>query len=109
MTTGKPLLSLPPSCMLGAQTIENVSSLEILGVTISSDLNINLHAEKRIQACRKAMFSLSTLGYSSNGLAASTKTYLWKSIGLPTLSYGLETQYIIEKNIQRIESAQNPV
>ena len=106
MTAGKQILNSVPQFLLGANHIDNVHSLDILGVTICSDLNIAKHIEKRFQACRKSMYNLSSVGYSNTGLSAQTKSYLWKAVGLPTLTYGTETQYINNVCMRKIESTQ---
>ena len=106
MAIGKQLLKSQPTCYLGNDIIEYSSSLEILGITFTPDLKSTAHVDKRVKACRKSMFNLSSVGYSPTGLTPATKTYLWKTTGLPTLCYGLETQYINKGAAYQIESTQ---
>lgn len=95
-----------PKWSLGKETIENVCELEILGTLFNKDLVYSKNADMRIQACRKAMFSLNELGCCYPGLNSDVKIYLWKSIGLPTLTYGLEAVHCGKPIIKRLESFQ---
>ena len=97
---------IAPTWLLGTQKIENVSELEILGTVFTNDLNYTKHAELRIQACRKAMYGLNEMGCCYPGLSSDVKIYLWKSIGLPTLLYGLEAINLRKLVSTKLESCQ---
>ena len=53
-----------------------------------------------------SMYSLNSSGYSANGLPAKTKVYRWKSVGLPTLTYGQESLHVCKTALHRLESTQ---
>jgi retron-type reverse transcriptase len=105
MINGK-LFKTAPQWLLGEQEIEIVNELEILGCCFDNKLSGNYHIEKRIQACRKAMYSLSEIGCCYPGLSSDVKTHLWKSIGQPTLLYGLDSMYINGANLKRLNTTQ---
>ena len=65
-------------------------SIEILGTVFSSSSSSNLHVNKRVQACRRAMYDLTPVGCCYPGLSTDVKAHFYKSIGLPSLLYGIE-------------------
>lgn len=95
-----------PTWLLGRQEIDIVDELEILGCCFDNKVSGNKHVEKRIQACRKSMYSLSEIGCCYPGLNSNVKTHLWKSIGQPTLLYGLDSMCINGANIKRLDTTQ---
>jgi hypothetical protein len=48
---------------------------------------------------RRSVFSFSAAGRRYPGLSTSTKTLLWKTIGAPSLTFGLECQNISHRDI----------
>ena len=91
MISGKLPFMYKPLWCLGSQSINISESVEILGTIFSSSMSSNLHTDNRIQACRRAMYSLTAIGCSYPGLSTDVKVHLYKSIGFPSLLYGLET------------------
>ena len=74
----------------------------------SSNLSYASNTEKRTQACRKAMYSLVGVGCTyPGGLSSDAKTYLWKSVGLPSLLYNLESTSISDICMRQVEKAQS--
>ena len=57
----KPFLE-PPVWFLKEEIIENVKSMEILGVTFDSDFGYKSHWNNRSSACRRAYYSLGEIG-----------------------------------------------
>ena len=107
MVAGRNLLKSIPTWHLGQQKIDTVDSLEILGVTFSSSLSANEHIEKRIQSSRRAMYSLSGIGCSyPGGLSSDVKAHLWKTIGVPSLVYGVESINVTSSSKKRMECTQ---
>jgi hypothetical protein len=88
------LFKTSPKWTLDGQIIGNVNELEILGCIFDNTMTGNQHIEKRIQACRKSMFSLSEMGCCYPGLSSEVKVHLWKTIGQPTLLYGIDSMYV---------------
>ena len=101
MIPGKLPFMYKPLLCLGSQSINISESVEILGTIFSSSVSSNLHVDNRMQACRCAMYSLTAIGCSYPGLSTDVKVHLYKSIGFPSLLYGLETN-IIESDPQKI-------
>ena len=98
----------PPKWKLGGKLIQNVEEIEILGTVFSSNLSYASNTGKRTQACRKAMYSLVGVGCTyPGGLSSDAKTYLWKSVGLPSLLYNLESTSISDICMRQVEKAQS--
>ena len=102
---GKPLTRTPPVWHLNSHTINISNEVEILGVTFSADRNPDLHITNRMSACRKAMYSLSSAGMSYPGLHASVKSHIWKTIGVPSLLYGMESLAISANGFNKLSCA----
>ena len=103
--SGRNLLKDAPSWCLKGNPIENVSSLEVLGVSFG-DTDGSMHANKRMDKCRRAFYSLRDVGLSYPGSSVEVKGYLWKSICQPVLLYGIETLNISSSTMQKLESQQ---
>ena len=106
MTVGKKPFKQEPYWYICGQRIKNVDSLDVLGSRLSNDLRSAEHVENRISKCRRAIFGLSGAGMRYPGLSTAAKSYLWKTIGLPSLVFGAEAQYIAVGDMKRMESAQ---
>lgn len=94
---------------IGNNVVENVGEIELLGVTIDRQGKYDSHVTKRVSACRRAMFRLSSCGMSYPGLHANVKSYLWKSVGCPTLLYGTECIPLSKSNAKDINSTQGTI
>ena len=79
-----------PSWSLGGHKIKNTETLEILGTVFTSNISYDAHIDKRVNASRRAMYALASVGCSYPGLSTEVKVHLWKTIGLPSLLYNLE-------------------
>ena len=90
MSVNSNLFVSEPKWTLGEKDIESVKHLEILGTIFSTNLSMEAHAQKRMKACRTAMYSMSEQGCCYPGLSSEVKVHLFKTIGQPTLLYGLE-------------------
>jgi len=98
-------LSNEPVWQLNGDTIENVSSLDILGVTFNA--KNDLHADNRTTKCRRSFHSLRNIGMSYPGCASDVKAYLWKSVCQPVLLYGFDSLHISPKVMKNLESTQS--
>jgi hypothetical protein len=101
---GKQLTKSTPVWFLNGQEINISEEVDILGVALSTNRKASSHLEKRISACRKAIYSFSSAGMAYPGLHAEAKTYIWKTIGVPTLTYGMETLSLSANDIKRLSS-----
>ena len=90
MVAGRIPFKSPPRWKLGGTSIHNLEEIEILGTVYSSNLSYASNTDKLTQVCRKAMYSLVGVGCTyPGGLSSDAKTYLWKSVGLPSLLHRL--------------------
>jgi exonuclease III len=107
MTVNGNIFKTPPRWVLGDQVIDNVDDMEILGCCFYSKTSSEKHVDKRIQSCRKSMFGLTEIGCCYPGLRSDVKIHLWKSIGQPTLIYGLDSMHVSKSDIKRLDSCQS--
>ena len=107
MVIGKHLFNTEPVWYIGEdQPLENVKCLEILGVSFNSDGRSSDHVNTRISKCHKAFYGLRDAGMAYPGAHTSIKKYLWKTICLPTLLYGMECINISKNELTRLERTQ---
>ena len=92
--------------LLGLQTMENEITLELLGVLFSSDGHSSPHVNNRIMKCRRSFYSPSGCGMSFPGFNVDIKKIIWDSVCVSTLKYGLETRYLSNTKIKKLESLQ---
>ena len=98
-----------PNWFLGTETIQKSDSIEILGTVFSSSSSSNLHVNKRVQACRRAMYGLTSVGCCYPGLSTDVKDHLYKTIGLPSLLYGIESVSLNQTLMKSLEYAQSNI
>jgi hypothetical protein len=98
-----------PVWYIGKDKLDTVSEVELLGVTIDTKGSYDKHISKRTSVCRRSMFRLSPYGMSYPGLHASVKSYLWKSIGAPTLLYGTDCIPLSSNNVKDLVSTQGSI
>jgi len=98
-----------PCWRLRGQPMKNAQSLDILGVTFSRDLRFAAHVEKRVSACRRNIFRYSSVGMVYPGLGTNVKSYMWKTIGAPTLLYGMDSIHLSQRDIKQLNSAQGSI
>jgi hypothetical protein len=101
--------SSEPVWYLGDVPMKTVNDLEILGVTFTYNNKFDKHVQKRSQKCRQSMYSLNGIGMCYPGLNTVSKVHLFKSICLPTLTYGINSININDKNIRQLESTQGGI
>ena len=95
-----------PEWCLGENVLENVDSLEVLGVIYSNDGLAAAHIENRIAKCRAAYYSMADAGLTYPGLQSEVKAHMWKSVCLPSLTYGTDTIAMTKKDLQLLRSTQ---
>ena len=91
MTIGPNLFHSTPCWYLGDTPLEVTDSLDILGFKFTSAISSNSHIERRINACRQSVYGLSNIGLSYPRLPTDAKTYLWNTVCVPILRYGLDS------------------
>ena len=101
--------TLPSYWTLGDRSLDTVDELEILGVTFCSDARYASHVKKRCAASRRAIFRYANAGMSYPGMDPPTKTYLWKTVGIPSLTYGMNCIFLSKDNISQLESTQGSI
>ena len=79
-----------PSWNLGGHKIKNTETLEILGTVFTSNISCDAHIDKSVNASRRAMYALASVGCSYPGLSTEVKVHLWKTIGLPSPLHNLK-------------------
>ena len=107
MISGKSSLKGLPSWSLGPSPMSTVDTLEILGVTYSSNPRVyTAHIDHRISKGRQAYFSLKNVGMMDNSLSPFTKAYLWKPICSPTVLHGMDSIPINKSELAKLEAFQ---
>ena len=96
-----------PNWFLGTEIIQKFDSIEILGTMFSSSSSSNLHVNKRVKACRRAMYGLTSVSCCYPGLSTDVKAHLYKIIGLPSLLYGIESVSLNQTLMKSLECAQS--
>ena len=95
-----------PKWYLNNYVMNTVTKLDVLGVTFSADGKYVDHVQTRIQKCRRSLYALSNVGMQYPGLNISSKRQLFKSICLPTLSYGTECLNLSNQDVKTMNSTQ---
>ena len=95
-----------PNWFLGTETIQNPILLKFLA-RCSRPAHLVLHVNKRGQACRRAMYGLTSVGCCYPGLSTDVKAHLYKTIGLPSLLYGIESVLLNQTLMKSLECAQS--
>ena len=106
MIVGREILQSRPSLHLKSDEISFLPQVEMLGVTMDSAGKYRLHIDNRISACRRSMYAYSSAGIQYPGLHASVKSYIWKSVGVPTLLFGMECIPLSLTDINKLSSIQ---
>ena len=87
-------------------SMENVDVLETLSVVMSNDGIADINIQKIIDRpkCRQAYLSLDNIGMPYPGLPIDIKMYLYKTVCLPTLRFGMEIMILSDKLLNELES-----
>ena len=109
MIAGKNPFHDLPIWKLGDKNIDIEDQLEILGTTFSSSMSYHSHVNKRCQASRRAMCGLASIGCCYPGFSTEVKVHLWKTVGLPTLLYGMENLELRAKDLRELEKLQSSI
>jgi len=94
-----------PMWYLNSERIENVESLEILGVQF--DRKNKDHVYNRSEKCKRAFYSLRDVGMAYPGCTPNVKAYLWRTICQPVILYGFDSVNISRNSLHDLESVQS--
>jgi hypothetical protein len=106
MSVGPNYLTCTPTWFLGDNRLENMDSLEILGVIFDKKCNGMSHVKTRSTKCRRTFYSMAPMGMNYPGLTSEAKAYIWKSACLPALTYGIEAIHTSESATKQLDSLQ---
>jgi hypothetical protein len=84
--------------------LTETSSVKHLGVMLSNDTRC--HAESRIQAARRAFYSLQGAGLCVNGCNPGTIAHIYNTALRPVLTYGLESVHMGKTVMNNVETIQ---
>ena len=95
-----------PRWKLGDSLINNVRNMTLLGTIFNSNLTCVDHVNSRILSCRRSAFGLASSGLCYPGLSNETKSFLWRSMCQPALTFALECCNLNVESVTKLESAQ---
>ena len=104
---GKEILNRPPAWKLNDDIITNRDEVDVLGVTLTSNLSASVHVKNRISSARRRLFGLQNDGLCFPGLSSGVKCYLWKTAVCPILNFGCHTLELSPGDIKSLESLQS--
>ena len=105
MIQGKYLSVSTPEWYLGNTKLPVIERQETLGVTFSR-VGFTDHINNRMKSCRGSYYSLANAGLCYPGLSTESKVYLWKTVCVPSLTYGCEAVALSDRHISLMESCQ---
>ena len=107
MTVGANRSTLEPKWSLSGKEIENVNSLDILGVIFDKYVTGYKHVEKRMCATRRSFYSLVQCGLGCpGGLSSEAKIELLRCVCMPTLFYGCGSVFLSKGCMKKLGSLQ---
>ena len=92
--------------MLSGQQLQTRSQSEHLGVVLDSRLSAVHHVERRIRRARATFYGLAPVGMLAKKLSPTDKTFLWKTVVLPTLEFGCSTAPLRPPDVERLDALQ---
>ena len=93
-----------PVLFFGDVNIESTQEEKHLGIVRTADGSSNKAVQERIQAGRRAAYSLMGVGFhGTNGVSAEVSRVLVSVFVEPCILYGLETLCLTEKNLGEID------
>jgi hypothetical protein len=107
--SGNSILKDEPKWFLDGTPLENVNSLTVLGTVYNKSGKYDEHVDNRISACRRSIYGLQDIGMCYPGLRSNTKAHIWKTVGVPTLTSGLDCLPLTKAQLSKLESAQGCV
>ena len=59
-----------------------------------------------MRKCQQGTFGMTSIGLSYPGLDSDVKAFLWKSIGSPLLTYGMESVALSNNDLKALKTCQ---
>ena len=87
------------------QKLPQKNTLNILGVELDNK-SFQGHVDAKCKSAQRAMWSKSKHGFEHPGLDADTKTYIWKTCGLPALTYAMHCLDLKSCQLKQLDSTQ---
>ena len=106
MVAGRSLLKDTPKFDLDNCPISLVDHLDVLGVRFNSHVLANDHVSQRLRACQRCMFGVQERGVTYPGLNTDVKSYVWNTMGVPTLLYGCAALNMSHEDIKTLGKCQ---
>ena len=95
-----------PKWFVHGQSLENVSSMEILGNIFNNKGTCCNHVDGRIKRCRQSFYNLLPAGILYPGASPVVQAYLYKHVCQPSLTYGLDCMNVSDRDICKLDSTQ---
>ena len=99
-------LSQKPSWVLSGQHLQTRSQSEHLGVVLDSSCSAEPHVEERMKRARSAFYGLAPIDMLAKGLSPADKTYIWKALIFPALSFGCSIAPLGPVDMERLGKLQ---
>ena len=96
-----------PLWRMGDATIKSVDSLDVLGIKVTNQGDGAAQVKTRTQKCRGSYFALREAGLCYQGLGTDVNVHLWKTVCLPTLTYGCEVLHFKDADMTLLERQQS--
>ena len=111
MLWGKNIQNKPTHIKHDEMTIELARETKYLGLTIDEKLNWNSHITKTTKKCKRILGACIKAIGKTWGISNDKIMWLYKTIILPTLSYGavIWGLYLTNQHIQKLEPLQNQI
>lgn len=93
-----------PRWHLNNELINNVDILEILGVQFDS--KGESHVQNRSEKCRRQFYSLRDVGMGFPGCSSDVKSYVWRTMCQPVLTYGFDCLVMSKNSMRQLEKVQ---
>lgn len=86
--------------------LDRIESYEYLGVIISQDGTIEGEIRNRVSKASRVYYQINTTLINKKELSKETKLHLYKSVYLPTLTYGAESWPLQDKHKSKMTAAE---
>ena len=105
ISLGKCKLREKPPLTLNGVVLEQYDKINYLGAVLSND--VNGHVQSRIQACRRAFYSLQGAGLCVGGASPQVISQIWNMVLRPILMYGVQCFHLNKRSVQELEKTQS--
>ena len=104
ITLGKSQCLLQPRFMLNGVQLEQCDTIQYLGAILSN--NPHDHVQARIQACRRAFYSLQGAGLCVGGANHKVISKIWNMVLRPILLYATQCYQLTKSDLRELEMTQ---